>query len=278
MLLGRYTDALRNFDMAAKISLSLNDGEMEVLSLLGKSRALAVSGDAKSASEVFSAAADKAETGIFQNLWVVDYLKAFVSYKMADVLAAMGDRELAVKRLQYARLLNYDFALEEKIFKLMSGLDEALHAGIEEIYRLLAEAHTAFEIRDYSNMHKAAASALDKARAMHFRKGIFEAEHALANALTGMGDYKAALDYALHTEDLAESGNDYTRRILSFNLAGDIYMLLKDNERASAEYGKSLSLARVRGNRFDEEKAMARIKQAGLAEASDNISQARPFP
>ena len=259
VLKGKYADAARHYGMAAKIGSRLDDGEMEVLSLLGESRALASSGDVKRASEVFGRASKKAETEVFQNLWIVDYLKAVVSFRMAEALAEMGDGNGAVKRLDYARLLNYDFALEEKIFKLLMKTDKEASGKLEDIYALLDASHAAYERLDYAAMEKAAAQAFETAAALRYRKGMFEAEYTLANALSGRGDYAAALERAVRIRELAEAGNDYKRRVLAYNLAGDLYRLMKDYEKALAAYGWTLSLARAGGNRSDEAAALKNI-------------------
>lgn len=274
-----FTTALRHLDETENIGKALNNPELDVLSFIGKGRVSLASGHKEKATEIFRAAAEKAEREVFQSLWASDYTKALVSIKLAGVYLELGAKETAKERLDQALLMNSDFMLEEEIFSMLKLYEPKLSGKLTAVSKSVESAWSAFEKADYKGMEKFAAEALDKAKKISTAKGIFDSEYALATALSKKGETDNAIGYAKHAQELADKGNDTTRAHLINNLLGNLLRQKKSYQPAVAAFGKILANARETGNKREEASTLTKIGQTQIemgeySEALEHFKQA----
>ncbi|MBF0328536.1 MAG: tetratricopeptide repeat protein [Nitrospirae bacterium] len=274
-----YTTALRHLDETENAGKALNNPELDVLSFIGRGRVSLASGYKEKATEIFRAAAEKAEREVFQSLWASDYTKALISIKLAGVYFELGAKETAKDRMEQALLISTDFMLEDEIFSMLKLYDPKLPGKLAAVSKSIGSAWAAFEKADYKGMEKFAAEALDKAKKASTAKGIFDSEYALATALSKKGDIDNAIGYATHAQVLADKGNDTARANLINNLLGNLLRQKKSYQPAIAALAKTLANARETGNKREEAATLTKIGQTQMEmgeyrEAFEHFKQA----
>jgi tetratricopeptide (TPR) repeat protein len=97
-----------------------------------------------------------------------------------------------------------------------------------------------------------AKEALNLAEKLVYKEGIYRAQEALGRALYTLGNYPAALEYALNNNELSKKFNDPEMKVgASFGLAG-IYQDMGDSNNHMHYLNKALTLARQYRLEFEE--------------------------
>jgi tetratricopeptide (TPR) repeat protein len=257
--LNRYDDAQRHLGSAINIGARIKDLELEILALIDRSRVLNAKGDKKGSAEVFRMVSDRANKEIFLNIEVKDYVRALVSMQMAGVLLDMGDKEGAKERLEYALMVNNDFKLEENIINTLKSAGSKAHTELSGINDMLDEAWTFYEKGDYKGMERVSRIAVERAKKMGYKRGMFGGNYYIAMSLISMDEYDKAIDHALLAQELSEKGNDETRLGMVYNLIGNIFKQKKSYEKAMYYYNKYFDSVKRTGNREGEAVALSNM-------------------
>ncbi len=247
--LNKYDDAQRHLGSAINIGARIKDLELEILALIDRSRVLIAKGDKKGSAEVFRMVSDRANKEIFLNIAVKDYIKALVSMQMAGVLLDMGDKERAKERLEYALMVNNDFKLEENIINILKSAGLKAHTELSGINDVFDEAWTFYEKGDYKGMERVSRIAVEKAKKLGYKRGVFGGNYYIAMSLISMDEHDKAIDHALLAQELSEKGNDEARLGMVYNLIGNIFKQKKSYEKAMYYYNKYFDSVKRTGNR-----------------------------
>jgi len=257
--LKKYQDAIKHLDDAIVMAGKTDNAELEILALIDKSRVSVIMGDKDGAFEILKSASEKANREMFLKIAPADNLKALISFQMAGVLFELGEKDKAKGKLDYALTVNSDFKLEEDIIALLRTVDVPMHGQISSVSKMLDDAWGLYEKGDYKAMEKGSMNALDIAKRLGYKKGIFGGNYYLAMASISMEKYDSAIDYALHAQELAEKGLDGMRLGMVYNLTGNIFKQKKAFDKALHYYSKNLDIMRSANNREGESVALNNI-------------------
>jgi len=257
--LNKYDDAERHLENAIAIGSKVKDPELEILASIDKSRVLIARGDRKGSAEIFKATSDRANQEIFLNIAVNDYIKALVSLQMAQILIDMGDKERAKERLEYALMVNNDFKLEDNIINTLKSAGLKAHMEISDVNAMLDEAWAFYEKGDYKGMEKISMTALERAKKLGYKRGLFGGNYYIAMSLISMDGHDKAIDHALLAQELSEKGNDEIRLGMTYNLIGNIFKQKKSYEKALYYYNKYFDSVKRTRNREGEAVALSNI-------------------
>ena len=257
--LKKYQESLRHLDEAIVMAGKTDNKELEILALIDKSRVSVIMGDKNRAIEILKAASEKANREMFLRTSMEDNLKALISFQMAGVLFQLGEKDKAKGKLEYALTVNSDFKMEEDIMALLKTVDVPLYGQIASVNKILEEAWGLYEKGDYQGMEKGSGNALDIAKRLGYKKGVFGGHYYLAMASISMEKYDGAIDHALHAQELAEKGLDRMRLGMVYNLTGNIFKQKKAFDKALHYYSKDLEIMRSSDNREGESVALNNI-------------------
>ncbi len=258
-LLGKHEEAIKHLDSAIAIAKKNNNQELSILSFIGKSRVLIVSGDKKNAAEILKAVSEEADKEVFLNTEASDYLKALVSFQMAYILMDMGDEGRSREKLDYAFMLNQNFKMEDDMISLLKTVNSEVYESISDTDKMLDQAWSSYEKGDYAGMEKSALQALDSAKKLGYKRGMFNGTYYLAMARSAHGDTGGAINFVQISRDLAEKGNDEMSLGMAYNLMGNIYKQENEYEKAMYYCNKQLEIVRRTGNREGEAIALNNI-------------------
>lgn len=258
-ILGKYGEAIKHLDRSIAIARKVNNAELEILSFLGKNRVLIISGDRKNADEIFKTISERIDREIFLNISASDYLKALVSFQVAHILMDIGDGERARERADYALMANHNFKMEDDIIKLLKVVDYDTYEGINLTDRLLNKAWSSYEKGDFRSMEGFSREALENAKRLRYKRGMFSGNYYLAMSLSNTGEFKRSLDYALNAQEIAEKGGDDISLGMIYNLMGNIFKQENAYEKAMYYCSKYLEIAKKTGNREGEAVALNNI-------------------
>lgn len=257
--LNKYDDAKRHLESAISIGAKIKDAELEILALIDKSRIFLANGDKSEATKIFRSVSERSNKEIFLNIAVSDHIKALVSLQMAAILLDMGEKDKAQERLEYALMVNNDFKLEENITNILKTSGLPLYKEISRIDALLDKAWTLYERGDYKEMEMVSRDAVDAARKLGYKTGVFGGNYYIAMALINMEGYDKAIDYALYAQELSEKGHDKVRLGMVYNIIGNIFKQKRAYEKALYYYNKYLDIVKSTGNREGEAVVLSNI-------------------
>lgn len=255
----KFREATESLDKAVAAALSANDREIEALARIDKCRVLLISGDKNAAAEAFARASGWAERRIFLNRDAGSSLKAVVSYHMAHVLFAFGEKDKGVEKLNYAFTMNTIFALEDEMVAMLKKMNPRTYDEIAAIEKEIDGAWTSYDKGNFSAMEKHARNVLDASAGISYKKGIFSGDYCLAISFINREIYDKAAEHAIHAQELAVEGKDEVRLGMVFNLTGNIFKQKAEFEKALHFYEKYLAIAKRKGSRESEAAALNNI-------------------
>ena len=259
VLLNRHADAVKHLERAIDLARETGNRELEMLAFIGRNRVLIMSGDRENAAALFREINDKADREVFLNVDAPNSLKASAAFQMAHILLDIGDELRARDKLEYTLLVNHDFKMEDELARVLKIVGSPAYEEMTTIDKMLEEAWSSYEKGDYKVMESRSRQALDSAKRIYYKRGIFNGNYYLAVSMAGLGEKREAMIYVQDAREAAEKGSDEAGLGMVYNLMGNIFEQGHEPEQAFYYSHKYLEIARRQGDRNGEAAALNNI-------------------